>query len=394
MKDFIANNFVPAVGSAMMLVFVLRNEKMTKIRKRFFAATLFLFLACVVFRNADFITSNYEVFTVRRQIYSALGYTFRVLMVYGLIGTDLQLRSKRSRRIYTLLGIPVLITATSAFSVFFTDAVYSFKRDTNSFQSGPLSWLNYASLVLYIGAFVIIAFEDLTKKRYRHAVKIIVTLLLMCSGMLFEYFGFREFMSETAITMALMLYFFFFQSDEFTLERKQLEYKAMQDALTGLYNRAGYNALTEELSKEKDIMVGIMVLDIDKFKEVNDTYGHETGDIILKNVANLLRVSFRSSDYVIRYGGDEFVVIMTGITENLEFVVKNKIEGINVQLENPIADLPKTSVSAGLCFGENGFNQELFTKADKALYYTKTTTKRACTVYSDEMEKAPSENGV
>ena len=168
----------------MMLVFVLRNEKMTKIRKRFFAATLFLFLACVVFRNADFITSNYEVFTVRRQIYSALGYTFRVLMVYGLIGTDLQLRSKRSRRLYILLGIPVLITATSAFSVFFTDAVYSFKRDTNSFQSGPLSWLNYASLVLYIGAFVIIAFKDLTKKRYRHAVKIIVTLLLMCSGML------------------------------------------------------------------------------------------------------------------------------------------------------------------------------------------------------------------
>ena len=394
MKDFIANNFVPVVGSAMMLVFVLRNDKMTKIRKRFFVATLFIFVASVIFRNADFITSNYETFTIRRQFYSALGYIFRVLMVYGLIGTDLQLQNKASRRLYTLLGIPVLITAISAFSVFFTDQVYHFNRDTNGFESGPLSWLNYASLFIYIGAFCIIVIDDLKKKRYRHAVKVIVTLLLMSSGILFEYFSFREFMSETAVTMALMMYFFFFQSDEFTLERRKLEYKAMRDGLTGLYNRAGYEALIAELAEEKDLMIAVMVLDIDKFKEVNDTYGHETGDVILKQVAKLLKVTFRSTDYVIRYGGDEFVVIMAGITENLAFVVQNKIESVNVQLENPISNIPKTSVSAGLCFGENGFTQELFTKADKALYYTKTTTRRACSVYSDEMETAPSENGV
>ena len=104
---------------------------------------------------------------------------------------------------------------------------------------------------------------------------------------------------------------------------------------------------------------------------------------MLKEVAKLLKVTFRSSDYVIRYGGDEFVVVMLGITEDMSFIVKNKIESINVQLENPISDIPKTSVSAGMAFSDKGFSDDLFKKADEALYKTKTTTRRNCTVYSE-----------
>ena len=105
---------------------------------------------------------------------------------------------------------------------------------------------------------------------------------------------------------------------------------------------------------------------------------------MLKKVANLLKVTFRATDFVIRYGGDEFVVIMVGVSDDLSFIVKNKIESINVQLENPISDLPKASVSAGVAFSEKGISEELFKKADEALYHTKNTTRRGCTVY-DEM---------
>ena len=72
---------------------------------------------------------------------------------------------------------------------------------------------------------------------------------------------------------------------------------------------------------------------------------------------------------------------MIGITDNLGFVVKNKVESINVQMLNPISNIPKTSVSAGLAFSENGLSEELFKQADEALYMTKTTTKHGCTIY-------------
>ena len=382
MKELIACNFVPVAGCIMMAAFVLWNERISRLKRRFFAATLLLFVISLIMRNADIITSEYEHYTIRRAVYSAFGYCTRTLVVYGLIGTDFNLKRKKMRRLYTVLGFPVLITVFSAFSVFVTDKVYSF-TDDNHFQSGPLGWLNYLSLILYMMIIVAMTALDIYRKRYRHAIMLSGTLTMMIAAVLFEYFSFRPFSSECAVTMALMLYLFFFQNDEFINEKKSLEHKAMYDALTNLYNRAGYDALLKRLSKETDIMVAMLVIDIDRFKEVNDTYGHDVGDRILKNTARLLKVTFRSSDYVIRYGGDEFVVIMVGITENLAFVVKNKIESINVQMENPIANIPRTSVSAGLAFSEKGVSQELFKKADEALYETKTTTRRGGTVYGE-----------
>ena len=380
MKEFIAHNFVPVTGCIMMFTFVLLNKGLSKRKRHFFAFTLALFMLSLVLRNADYITSCYEHFTIRRAVYSAFGYVVRSLVIYALIGTDFNLKKKKIRNLYFLLGLPILITIFSAFSIFFTDKVYSF-TETNNFRGGPLSWLNYVPLAIYMIVIVAIAVYDFCTKRYRHGRMIVGTLTLMTFAMCFEYFGFREFLSECAITMALMLYLFFFQNDEHLNESKHLKKKALTDGLTGLYNRNGYNEIMKNYSKDKDLMVAMMVLDIDGFKSVNDTYGHDIGDCILKNMAKLLSITFRSTDYVIRYGGDEFVVIMIGITENLGFVVKNKVESINVQMLNPISNIPKTSVSAGLAFSENGLSEELFKQADEALYMTKTTTKHGCTIY-------------
>jgi PleD family two-component response regulator len=66
--------------------------------------------------------------------------------------------------------------------------------------------------------------------------------------------------------------------------------------------------------------------------------------------------------------------------------VKNKIDSINVQMENPIANIPRTTISAGLAFSEEGLSKELFKQADEALYRVKTTTRRACAVYGENGE--------
>jgi len=111
---------------------------------------------------------------------------------------------------------------------------------------------------------------------------------------------------------------------------------------------------------------------VDKFKTVNDTYGHAVGDLALKKVASLLEECFRSNDFPIRYGGDEFTVIMTEITPEQKGVIERKLKYINNTLQSLVdEEIPKLSVSVGIAFSEQGFSEDLFEKADGALYKTK-----------------------
>ena len=139
MKEFIAHNFVPVTGCIMMFTFVLLNKGLSKRKRHFFAFTLALFMLSLALRNADYITSGYEHITIRRSFYSAFGYVVRSLVIYALIGTDFNLKKKKIRNLYFLLGLPLLITVFSGFSVFFTDKVYTFV-EPNNFHSGPLAW--------------------------------------------------------------------------------------------------------------------------------------------------------------------------------------------------------------------------------------------------------------
>ena len=251
--------------------------------------------------------------------------------------------------------------------------------------------MNYMTPIFYLVVIMIIEAQSFIRKNYQHATMALATSFLVLCAMLFEVFGFRAFLCESAIAMAMLLYLIFFQESEYRLNSRILKAAARRDALTGAYNRAGYEAIIGRMKQEKDLLLGFMILDIDKFKEVNDEYGHEAGDYVLINVSKMLKATFRSSDYIIRYGGDEFVVILTGITENLGFVIKKKIDSLNGLLENPISNLPACSVSDGLAFSDQGFSDELFRKADRALYYSKATTKRSCTIYNEQFGKTPVE---
>lgn len=101
------------------------------------------------------------------------------------------------------------------------------------------------------------------------------------------------------------------------LERAQSE--ALTDALTGAYNRRFLEArLAEELRRAGKLgyPTTLMFIDLDRFKEVNDTYGHDVGDLLLRNVASLLRSELRSVDVVARFGGDEFVIVLPETDRN------------------------------------------------------------------------------
>ena len=160
---------------------------------------------------------------------------------------------------------------------------------------------------------------------------------------------------------------------------EHLNYKASHDELTGAYNRAGYDLLLSSIDLKTTYM---LLIDVDNFKGINDTYGHDTGDRILKKIVSTLNRNFRSDDYVCRIGGDEFVVLMVHADETRQELIATKIRNINTQLADTSDNLPQTSVSVGITHGTKvSDRQDLYKSSDTALYETKRNGKSGYTFF-------------
>ncbi len=153
-----------------------------------------------------------------------------------------------------------------------------------------------------------------------------------------------------------------------------------------MINRGGFDQLRQLLKAQKK-PIAFLLIDVDKFKEVNDEHGHEAGDKVLKKVASLLRVSFRSKDYVARIGGDEFSVIMMDTTPQMTELIREKINNLNWRLKNPNDGLPQVSLSVGVAFSDTGFTDNLYPDADSALYQVKENGRCGCDFYEDYEEE-------
>ena len=166
-----------------------------------------------------------------------------------------------------------------------------------------------------------------------------------------------------------------------THSEKVLTDKASVDKLTGLYNRAGYDRILAEMDLNSTIL---LLFDTDKFKAVNDTYGHETGDRVLVSISRAIRQNFRSEDRVCRIGGDEFVVLMLNVEGDQRDLIRRKVNRINRELAHPEGKLPIVSLSVGVAFGADEPDAEtLFAHADEALYKVKQAGGRDCIFYGD-----------
>ncbi len=160
---------------------------------------------------------------------------------------------------------------------------------------------------------------------------------------------------------------------------EKLKHEASHDALTGLLNRGAYDLMMKTVDTSH---IALIIIDVDYFKSVNDTYGHAVGDRVLKRVADILRQSFRSVDVICRIGGDEFVVIMTRVNKTMKDLVKTKIRQMNEMLQHPQDDLPPVSLSVGIAFSDRDNPKgDIFKDADTALYRVKEAGRNGCEVY-------------
>ena len=186
-------------------------------------------------------------------------------------------------------------------------------------------------------------------------------------------------------TFALLIWGMYTVVQLSSVSEHSLANKAETDELTGLLNRAGYDRLLEELDMKT---VSLLLVDTDKFKGINDTYGHSTGDQVLKKISTSLLGNFRQNDHVCRIGGDEFAVLMLNAGTLADEKIIEKIGYINRELAGSIEDeLPAVSVSVGAAHGTQAESwKELFEHADTALYQVKQKGGRGCRVYTAEQQ--------
>lgn len=169
---------------------------------------------------------------------------------------------------------------------------------------------------------------------------------------------------------------------------------AITDGLTGLYTRAYFaERLQEEIERAKsnNLSMVIAMVDIDHFKSVNDQYGHIAGDMLLRQIADILRKRFREIDIISRYGGEEFTILISQTNSQGGFAI---LEGIRKNIENEKFFIPvesyhpiqiKKTISIGLTeLKDENTTEEIIKKADLALYRAKNTGRNKTCIYTEE----------
>ncbi|MDZ7938814.1 MAG: GGDEF domain-containing protein [Rhodoferax sp.] len=161
-------------------------------------------------------------------------------------------------------------------------------------------------------------------------------------------------------------------------KQRDLERLTRQDGLTGLFNRNTFVELTrQELQRaqRQHHATTILLLDLDHFKKVNDTWGHPAGDAVLRHVASLTQRTVRSTDLVGRLGGEEFIILLPATSvdaaRRLAEKLRSQIEASQVEWEGTSIRVTVSMGLAGVPADEKRDFESLYTDADKALYLAK-----------------------
>ncbi|NMT62951.1 GGDEF domain-containing protein [Marinobacter orientalis] len=224
----------------------------------------------------------------------------------------------------------------------------------------------------------------LTEPRYAIFINMAAVVALMVHGVAFSSTVQMWSFAATAVVVSCCALAFAHRNED---QRERLAHLATIDPLTGVKNR---RSMDEELSvatasaARTGISYGLVLLDIDHFKKVNDAHGHSVGDEVLKDLVALIGQNIRKSDQLFRFGGEEFVLLMSGVDQaGLRAVMHNLQQIMHKFLKHPGG---KVTASFGVALLKNGeAPEDWLVRADEALYKAKSSGRDQI-VYAEEVD--------
>ena len=297
-------------------------------------------------------------------------------LVYVVFGIAIFLIARRSRKyfdklVYIILFISYLVVTAvfySGLNSIVGHSWYFILLMSVFFLKG-----NKEGIVVFIISFLTIAYISYVKYHYEPPEIILALIPFLCSLFFMFYFEKRNSNFRKRIEK----------------EKEKFMYQAQYDNLTNIANRRVfldrlYQAL--EASKQTNEKVAVFFIDLDHFKEINDTFGHNTGDIVLKEVAKRLKAHIRRTDTLARLGGDEYAILLNNFTH--KHILENIVEKFFNAMKKPILLEDKKlfiTLSLGIAISDTDSLETkiLLKNADEAMYKAKTSGRNRYFFYEN-----------
>lgn len=224
----------------------------------------------------------------------------------------------------------------------------------------------------------------LTESRYAIFINLAAVAALIIHGVAFSSTVQMWSFSATAVVVSCCAYVFAFRNEN---QRERLEHLATIDPLTGVKNRRSMDeelAMAAASAARTGISYALVLLDVDHFKKINDEHGHSVGDHVLTEMVALIEQNIRKADQLFRFGGEEFVLLMSGVDETgLRAVMHNLQHIMHRFLKHPSGG--QVTASFGVALLKNGESpDDWLARADDALYEAKASGRDQI-VYADDV---------
>lgn len=340
-------NFLPVVATLFMGFFLVVNNKYEPVLTAFFRPIFIFLIVLIIMDNINYGICDGHISPVAHMFIAFIGYNMRILIMLRLIiimDYNITGHVRRSLNIPMLINFFVLLLSFKTHLVFWYD-------ETDTFQRGPLGYSTHITMVIYLIYVFYLARISYKKGSKAEAILIVTESILAAIGTLIEIvFPIRGILAGI-IALSMVFYYLHLHICRF--------YK---DPLTGAFNRASFYA---DLKQYENNITAIYSIDLNGLKTINDTYGHEAGDKLLKNATDRLQKCMLPQCYLYRTGGDEFVILCIGLE-------KQQVQKLTAKL------FDCQNNGCDFAFGMHEFTkdpQTTFRMADDAMYTNKRNMK-------------------
>lgn len=356
-----------------------KNEK-DKIRTRIMDADhkgYVVVVAVIFFFQLLMLASNITTYGVQPRKLSALGYRYLymsliVVIAFNLILVNNLYKSKKTFAYFVMVSLTMVSVLLWSVGIVVFDSFYD--MDLTTFAYVVFSSIAFMLLEPWIVAINVVS------------VTILLNILLRYLPIVAPYYGFGTMVQSSSICiLAIMVatYNFTKRIHAMRLEmeveslNETLAEKAYVDSLTGVYSRHFLTEHIDDLLNLGFAPSGVMMLDLDHFKDVNDTFGHQNGDVCLQAIAGVVKEFMKNKDgYAVRYGGEEFFIYIEHADQaallDMAEDLRKRVENTSIRLLDETHII--VTISIGVAVAAHGQTYSaLIDEADQALYRAKET---------------------